>query len=122
VSWLYVQRLGALSLNSRVYGLGYSGLGEGKNNPAKQETHNVGPIPVGGYTIEAPHDSVLHGPFVLPLTPDPTNSMFGRSAFLIHGDSKTHPGQASEGCIIMPRDVREAVWASTDHHLQVISD
>ena len=39
----------------------------------------------------------------MPLIPSPTNEMFGRSEFLIHGDSLEHPGAASEGCIILPR-------------------
>ena len=34
--------------------LGYSGHGEGKNNPAMQKVPNVGPIPVGKYTIGQP--------------------------------------------------------------------
>lgn len=119
MTWAYYQASGKLSHDGADVALGYSGAGEGKNNPAAQETHNVGPIPRGNYTISGPHDTVTHGPYVLPLTPDPANEMFGRSAFLIHGDSVVHPGTASEGCIIMPRAVREQVWASGDTSLTV---
>jgi hypothetical protein len=47
--------------------------------------------------------------------------MFGRSGFLMHGDNIRLPGTASEGCIILPRDLREAIWNSADHTLEVIA-
>jgi hypothetical protein len=37
----------------------------------------------------------------------------------MHGDSKEHPGCASQGCIILPRPVREQVWHSGDRELEV---
>jgi len=64
-------------------------------------------------------DTVTHGPYVLPLTPSLNNQMFGRSGFLIHGDSVVNPGTASEGCIILPRAVRQQIWGAGDHVLQV---
>lgn len=119
MTWTYYQESGKLAHDGTDAALGYSGAGEGKNNPAMQEAHNVGPIPRGSYTINAPHDTVTHGPYVLPLTPDPENEMFGRAGFLMHGDSVVAPGTASEGCIIMPRNIREQVWASGDTRLTV---
>ena len=101
-------------------GTGYSGAGEFKNDPAMEAIHNRGPIPRGLYHIGKPQNTVTHGPFVLPLTPDPSNIMFGRFAFLIHGDSVVNPGTASEGCIIMPRGVREAIAVSGDTDLHVV--
>ena len=62
-----------------------------------------------------------HGPFVLRLTPAPTNEMFGRDGFLIHGDSIEHPGSASHGCIILPRAIREAIAKSDDDTLHVVA-
>lgn len=92
---------------------GYSGKGIGKNNPAMDNVANVGPIPRGRYTIaELIEHTDAHGPYVLRLEPDPANDMHGRSGFLIHGDSEAHPGEASEGCIILPRPVREKIWTS----------
>lgn len=104
-------------------GTGYSGQPECKNDPAACSIKNKGPIPPGLYTIEAPRDSEGHGPYVLPLTPDPSNEMHGRDAFLIHGDSVKHPGTASQGCIILGRAVREAVWetaSASDRKLRVV--
>ncbi|HUD64672.1 MAG TPA: tlde1 domain-containing protein [Candidatus Sulfotelmatobacter sp.] len=126
--WLYEQATGKLfDQDGELVGAGYSGGNcgqnpEGKNNPAMQKIHCVGPLPIGVYTISPPEDTVTHGPFVLPLTPYPTNFMFGRSGFLIHGDSVLRPGDASEGCIIMPRAVRERIWQSHDYSLQVIAE
>src|SRR5262249_55584633 len=99
--WIYEQKSGRMSRDGVLLATGYSGLDEGKNNPAMQDAHDKGPLPRGRYTIGRPVDTAAHGPFVLPLTPDPANTMFGRSGFLIHGESKQHPGKASIGCIIL---------------------
>lgn len=100
-------------------GEGYSGTPECKNDPDKCSLHDQGPIPPGTYDIGAPVDTVTHGPYVLPLTPHAENEMYGRSGFLIHGDSVIHPGTASRGCIIMPRAVREYVHHSGERTLEV---
>jgi hypothetical protein len=119
--WTYVQKTGELLRDGLHLAVGYSGFEAGKNNPELARVEEVGPIPVGKYIIGTPHDTLTHGPFVLPLTPDPANEMFGRSAFLMHGDSVVDPGMASRGCIIMSRAVRKEVAASGDKVLQVIS-
>lgn len=120
MTWAYSQASGKLAHDGADVAFGYSGAGDGKNNPAMQDAHNVGPIPQGAYTINEPKDTVTHGPYVLPLTPDAENEMFGRAGFLIHGDSVVHPGTASEGCIIVPRAVREQIWASGDTRMTVV--
>ena len=66
--------------------------------------------------------SAEHGPYVLTLTPAPTTNTFGRSGFLMHGDSIIAPGTASKGCIIMPHDAREQVWNSGDRDLEVVAE
>jgi hypothetical protein len=119
--WTYVQKTGELLRDGLHIAVGYSGWKNGKNNPEMQNVEEVGPIPVGKYFIGTPHDTLTHGPFVLPLTPDPGNEMFGRSAFLMHGDSVVDPGTGSRGCIIMSRAVRTEVAESGDKVLQVIS-
>jgi hypothetical protein len=123
MAWTYQQVTGRLLDDlCNIIGVGYSGRSpDGKNDPVMQSVPNVGPIPCGDYTIEPPVDTVTHGPFVLALTPSPKNEMWGRSGFLMHGDSVIAPGTASLGCIIQSRDVREAVWDSNDHLLTVVS-
>lgn len=78
-----------------------------------------GPIPQGLYYIGKPIDTIIRGPHVLPLTPSPENQMYGRGGFLIHGDSIVDPGNASDGCIILPLFVREAISSSDDMTLAV---
>jgi len=122
-AWTYSQTSGTLAQDTSEVATGYSGAGEGKNNPAMQNVHNAGPIPTGDWTIAGPpSDSPTHGPYVLRLTPAPETETFGRSGFLMHGDSKEHPGTASQGCIIVPRAVREKVWKSGDRDLKVVAD
>lgn len=101
---------------------GYSGAGEGKNNPTEENVQEVGPIPAGFYDIQVPESSPTHGPYAMRLLPDAGNHMFGRGGFLIHGDSLERPGHASEGCIILPRYARETIWESRDHRLQVVKE
>ncbi len=122
MAWHYQQVTGRMiDENGYTWGVGYSGADPGKNKPEFENVHDVGPIPQGGYSIGAPHDSREHGPFVLPLIPWKTTELHGRSAFLIHGDSVHAPGTASRGCVIMSRDVRERIWNSRDHSLVVTS-
>jgi hypothetical protein len=120
--WTYEQATGKFyTPDGFLTAFGYSGRADGKNNPEMQSVPNVGPIPEGIYSIGRPEDTLTHGPFVLPLTPDPSNQMFSRGGFLIHGDSIVAPGSASEGCIILPRLVRNEIAASLDRTLKVIS-
>lgn len=123
--WIYRQSTGAfLYPSGQTFTVGYSGApATGKNNPAMQAEHNVGPIPCGVYDIAAPEDidGGPHGPYVLPLLPRVGNQMFGRDGFLIHDDSLHHPGAASQGCIVtIGQATRQAIWESGDHVLQVI--
>lgn len=111
---------GEITRDGALLGKGYSGQPECKNDVTKCDMHNHGPIPPGQYDIGEPVDTATHGPFVLTLSPHAENEMYGRSGFLIHGDSVVHPGTASQGCIILPRAVREAVHASGDKLLEVV--
>lgn len=136
--WTYRQAPGCLYCDGAFVSTGYSGAGAGKNNPAQQATRDVGPIPQGKYKIHLQPQCTSdlgggtevcmfcggqgahkHGPFVLRLDADPSNEMFERDGFLIHGDSIAHPGMASEGCIVVPRTARWQIAASGDAALTV---
>lgn len=119
--WLYEIVSGRLYRDGSEVGQGYSGDPAHKNDPAAQSLRNQGPIPVGDYTIGSPVNTLTHGPYVLPLYPDPKNNMWNRFSFLVHGDSVLEPGTASQGCIILAHALREMIWDSTDHTLQVIA-
>ena len=118
--WTYDQSTGNLSENGAPAGVGSSGFGEGKNNPAMQNVHDVGPIPQGLYMIGPPQDTATHGPHVMALTPVDGTNTFGRDGFLIHGDSIANPGTASHGCIILARPIRDEISASGDNQIQVV--
>lgn len=117
MSYTYEQVSGKLrDEDDNVIGIGYSGAGDGKNNPLMEHVVDVGPIPCGTYTIKGPpFNTPSHGPFVLKLVPDTTTRArimeYGRDpdSFLFHGDSISHPGTASQGCLIQDRQTRETV-------------
>ena len=88
---------------------GYAGKGQGLDNPAAQNQRNVGPIPQGTYTVGG--FTTRRGANTRPLTPDPSNHMYGRAGFLLHGDNAARNNTASEGCIIIPPQCRTAVPA-----------
>jgi hypothetical protein len=118
--WNYEQSTGVLSHDGNEVAEGYSGKGEGKNNPDMQAVHNVGPIPRGVYSIGRPVNDDIVGLYALPLTPFPDVEMFGRSAFYMHGENPATPGASSDGCIVMePLSVRENIVASGERELVV---
>ena len=120
--WTYQQATGRLFLNTVFVGVGYAGNGIGLNNPAAQDDGFVGPLPAGEYTIGPPHSPPDHmGPFALPLYPSPTNEMFGRNGFFMHGDNEKMNHTASDGCMIMGLAIRSQVSASTEKSLIVMS-
>jgi hypothetical protein len=118
--WRYSQHTGNLTHDGHQVARGYSGRGVGKNNAGMQSQSDVGPIPRGQYRIEPPHRSRHVGPNAMDLTPQPGTNTYGRSDFLIHGDSIAHPGTASKGCIILGPAVRTAIWSSGDHMIEVV--
>lgn len=123
--WRYEQSTGKLFDPSGIHiYTGYAGGNcgqnpEGKNNPLLQQMKSVGPLPVGLYTLGNVVLQSHLGPFAIPLIPDPANQMYGRGGFYMHGDT-TPSGNASEGCIIMPRIVRVRVYGSDDRTVEVV--
>lgn len=115
---------GKLYDGTGLLGTGYAGAPGGKNDPKMQSVPNVGPLPVGFYTIQPPTNSTHCGFEAFPLVPDATNEMFGRSGFFLHGDSLSHPGGGSDGCIVQSRPVRDLVArlvAAGNNRLQVVA-
>jgi len=96
----YVRYWGLFYSGTTVIGVGYSGQAGCTNEPSYEQDHNIGPLPEGRYTITSTDDE--KGPLTYHLTPDPTNTMFGRSGFLIHGDNPAANHTASDGCIASP--------------------
>lgn len=118
--WTYKQTTGELfDAHGERIGIGYAGFGEGKNNPALQQVHDIGPLPRGRYFIGPAYLHPHLGPLTMNLTPQAGTSTFGRDAFRMHGDNASH--DASHGCIVQNHDVRVRVRDSADKDLEVIA-
>ena len=98
----------------------YTGKGVHKNNPDSQGVSNMGPLPRGEYTIGPAYNHPKLGPKTMNLEPSGGQDMEGRSLFRIHGDSRRRPGDASNGCIVLGRTLRDEIARSSDKKLDVI--
>jgi RHS repeat-associated protein len=125
LDWVYSQSTGRLTHvnangNATPVATGYSGRGEGLNNPAMQNVRDMGPVPQGTWEIGQPFNSDNVGPYALPLTPLPGTETYGRDLFRMHGDNAAMNQSASKGCPIFPRHVRERVANSGDNIFRVV--
>jgi len=126
MTWKYDQSAGKMYHDGVFVADGYSGHGAGVNNPARQNEQKVGPIPRGMWKMIDMRDSPNTGPKSIILhavdaTPgDDRHDPTGRGAFRIHGDNSQGNRSASEGCIILPRPVRQRMWDSGDRDLEVV--
>lgn len=118
--WTYHQRTGELWRNGAKVATGYSGNGQGLNNPDMENVRAIGPIPKGRWQMDGVYNSAKVGPYAIILDPVSGTETFGRSAFRVHGDNSKGNRSASNGCIIMPRSVREMMWQFKDHILDVV--
>jgi len=120
MSWVYEIALGGLyDDQDRRRASGYSGHGDFRNDPTKCHVKH-GPIPCGKWALGPPYKSDKHGPYVIPLTPIEVDMTGRDGGFLVHGDSLEHPGEASEGCIILPHNNRIELWESGCRRLLVV--
>lgn len=131
MSWTYAITPHTLTSPAAVsYSEGlYSGtFGPTQNNPAYIAEANKGPIPPGNWSAELVEDDAVTGEYTIVLKPADNATLeavflLGRApySFRMHGDDIANPGHGSEGCIVAPREVREAFWNSPDHGLKVIA-
>lgn len=104
-----------------IFSDGYSGNGKWKNDVASCNVKGHGPLPLGKYRMTQMFKSARTGPGAIRLEPFPDNVMYGRGDFEIHGESASHPGEASDGCIVKsPAAVRLACYAEPDKILHVV--
>jgi len=97
---------------------GWSGNGLGKNQPEMTNVHNVGPLPVGTYSVGEWSDHPHVGPNSARLT-QTSGESFGRDGFFIHGPGTTDYGQESKGCIVIPHNDRLKVIALNPDQITV---
>ena len=122
MAFTYQQSTGRFSRDGALIGIGYSGHGDGLNNPEMEAVHNEGPIPAGSWTIGGAHTDGPLGPMVMNLAPAPGFDALGRTAFRIHGDNDLLNHTASDGCIILGPQYRSQIAqavAAGDTTLQV---
>src|SRR5262249_54011141 len=103
---------------------GYSGHGDGLNNPDAQDQHDEGPIPQGEGIIGTQQDNVTAARHKLPasmrLTPAEGTETYTRDGFLIHGDNSAGNQSASNGCIVLQKTYRDQIGQSGDTRLKVV--
>jgi hypothetical protein len=112
--YTYEIKTGNLISDSGVtIGVGIAGNGIGLNNPDMCDTEDVGPLPSGKYKIGSAYNHPRLGPVTMDLIPDPSNEMFGRSLFRIHGlrigTTFENPGTSSDGCMCQELEARTFV-------------
>jgi hypothetical protein len=110
----YEQTTGRFSRDGALVGIGYSGHGDGLNNPQMEGIHSVGPIPHGAWTIGQAHQDGPLGPLVMNLDPVVLATALGRTDFRIHGDNDLLNHSASDGCIVMNHLYRSQIAAAVD--------
>lgn len=115
MAWKYGQRTGRLSRNGNLITYGYSGMAGCKNNFLGERIPFKGPIPTGRYKI-GKGETWNKMASVMTLTPS-GHTAWGRTGFRIHGDNDTHT--ASEGCVILPPDIRLRIATSGDSEFHV---
>lgn len=120
MSWRYHQNNGLFEHDGHSISEAYAGKGQWRNQARYESIRGKGPLPRGRYTILPPLTHPTVGLYALRLVPAPTNHMYGRSGFLIHGPNPHHLDDSSEGCIVASSWLRHKIWNSGDHMLEVV--
>jgi len=132
--WIYSQSTGELDHFDDVkndidyVAYGYAGNGIAANNSNLQNIPYIGPLPQGDYNIGPEQDNIVysHGKQVtlsnsMRLTPFPSNEMFGRFGFLIHGSETNDDNRhSSTGCPVFDKKTRDKIGNSGDHCFIVV--
>ncbi|MFZ4835148.1 tlde1 domain-containing protein [Rouxiella sp. Mn2063] len=121
MTWVYDVRKRTFTHNGKLeFTARYAGAIGYKNDPQFESLQDKGPLPRGRYKIVGvPFTHRRAGRYTLRLSQYPSNNMFGRDGFLIHGDSIQHPGTASNGCIVLDPRFRHRIYESNDKELIV---
>lgn len=129
MSWAYEISTGRMYYDDgSLLATGYSGQPPHVNDLAAVGERGIGPIPPGSWQLTGVEDSPRTGPFTIILTPDAATMLsvlaLGRdpNTLRIHGERETPPpGYASDGCVVLPHEIRKKIWDSGDHYLDTIA-
>jgi hypothetical protein len=115
--WIYNNKTGELSIDGENISEGYSGKNTGKikglNNPAMLNKNSIGPIPNGIYKIGDSGYNEHMGEYVRL---EETNPNFLKEndrtpgTFYVHGNKRSGGFDASAGCIILPKEIRDMMF------------
>lgn len=120
MTWVYKVSTHSFYLNgTHQFNANYSGRPGFKDDSAKECVKGKGPLPRGTYTIGSAFYHRKTKGWTMRLTPYVENQMCGRDGFMIHGDSSAHPGEASDGCIVLNLPYRKIIAASNNKILVV---
>jgi hypothetical protein len=115
--FVYNQRTGQLTRDNQLVGMGFSGTGAARNNPALQNQPKTGPIPAGEWRIALRVKDFKTGEPLFhlhQLTNPPVR--FGEP-FTIHADTRPNAGESG---IAMPRNVRDGIKVGGFTKLKVV--
>ncbi|MEX2245050.1 MAG: RHS repeat-associated core domain-containing protein, partial [Fimbriimonadaceae bacterium] len=123
LTWYYDQRTGQLwwddpataEFDPVLKGTGYAGTaGDHRNNPDSEDLEEQGPLPKGEYKISKRKTTKREGRPLDCFWIDPVagTEMYGRTGMLIHGDNSR--GDASTGCIVLSKGLRDEIEDSDD--------
>lgn len=129
----YQVKTGILQANGAIIGKGYSGHGEGINNPDMEMDADIGPLPRGDWELKLiaddngnPIDYKGKKAPVFHVIPCSGTETFGRSGFLMHGHmsgeivGNPETEKSSLGCLVQEHATRVQVMISTDKRLRAI--
>jgi hypothetical protein len=115
--YVYNLRTGQLTLDNQLLGVGFSGVGGARNNPAFQNQAKTGPIPAGEWRIAVRHNDVKTGEPILHLHHLMNPPVRFGEIFTIHADKGPNAGESG---IAMPRNVRDAIKIGNFTKLRVV--
>jgi hypothetical protein len=104
----YIVRTGQFTLNNQPIGVGFSGVGAARNNPALFNQLKTGPIPAGTWRVSARRDDPKTGEPIIDLQLFTGAHVKGRMPngenFTIHPENSPNAGESG---IAAPRNVRD---------------
>ena len=89
----------------------YSGNDQWRDDPTAGGVVGHGPLPPGLYRIGPVYDDPHLGPHVMHLDPEGWDGG-GRTVIRCHGDNSRGDASASDGCLILPPALRQALSSS----------
>jgi hypothetical protein len=115
--YVYNLRTGQLTLDNQLIGVGFSGTGAAKNNPALQNQATTGPIPAGEWRMLKPVKDFKTGEPIIAMHHLMNPPVRFGERFTLHPDTRINAGASG---IAMPRNVCDALKIGNNTRLKVV--